>query len=259
MVVGPAARALLVAFSKRSKVLNMNSVIKTFDPYEVLDVPRNASFAVIKAAYRKLSKELHPDVGGTPEQWADLKLALDTLIDPKRRKSYDDTGTIEDVKPDNDRAAALQVIEMHFHTLMNEYLTSNSPTTGRLDPFKDPRKRNLTTAIAGKIRDEFIQLKQSIPNGVGVLAFWEDMKTRFVLRAGGAETVNFFTDRIDAQHRSVKAQLAELEQSARVREVALKILDGYEFKFDQPPPTFNDIVANYHPEDYTPPRYTWPR
>jgi curved DNA-binding protein CbpA len=243
----------------------MNDVVKTFDPYAVLGIPRDASHSAVKAAYREAVKTAHPDAGGSADDWAKLKLAFDTLIDPKRRKSYNDTGQVEDVKPDNDRAAALQVIEMHFHTLINEYLQSKSMTVpGALDPFKDPRKRNITTAIASRIRDEFIQLKSAIPNGVGVLAFWEDMRERFVLRDGGGETVNFFLDRIDTQHRSVKAQIAELEQTIRVREVALKILDGYEFKFDRPQPAGSfghdqdlEFVDNYHAGK--PSEYTWPK
>jgi curved DNA-binding protein CbpA len=225
-------------------------ITKTFDPYAELDVARDATLAEIRRAYREASKSGHPDAGGAQVDWERIQLAYDTLKDPKRRKSYDDTGTIEDVKPDNDRAAALQVIEMHFHTLMNEYLTAPE----QAKHLKDPRKKNITTAIASRIRDEFIQAKQAIPVGVGVLAFWEDMKTRFVLRDGGGETENFFAGRIDDQHRLVKAQIADLEQTARVREVALKILDGYEFKFDMPQRTFDDEY--YRPKESP---YTWPR
>jgi DnaJ-class molecular chaperone len=86
MVVGTAERALLGAFSKRSEVLNMNAVIKTFDPYEVLGVERGALYHQIKFAYRRWAKDCHPDVGGDPEAWADLQKAYDVLSDPVRRK-----------------------------------------------------------------------------------------------------------------------------------------------------------------------------
>jgi DnaJ-class molecular chaperone len=63
------------------------------DPYRVLNVPRSADAAAIKAAYRKLAKTLHPDANpGDPraeQRFKDVTRAYHLLSDPKRRAQFD--------------------------------------------------------------------------------------------------------------------------------------------------------------------------
>ena len=61
--------------------------------YHILQVPTNASFAEIKAAYRKLVHKFHPDVAGnTPDviqRFKDITEAYDILSSPEKRERYD--------------------------------------------------------------------------------------------------------------------------------------------------------------------------
>lgn len=63
------------------------------DPYEVLGVPRGASAAAIKSAYRKLAKKHHPDSNkGDPnaaERFAEINSANEILGDEDKRKQFD--------------------------------------------------------------------------------------------------------------------------------------------------------------------------
>ncbi len=62
------------------------------DLYEVLGVPRGASDAEIKRAFRKLAQQWHPDVNtepGAQERFKEINAASQTLSDPDRRQRYD--------------------------------------------------------------------------------------------------------------------------------------------------------------------------
>lgn len=59
------------------------------DYYEILQVSPNASSEVIDAAYRRLARVYHPDVGGSNEAMALLNEAYRVLSDPRLRCEYD--------------------------------------------------------------------------------------------------------------------------------------------------------------------------
>lgn len=64
------------------------------DYYKVLGVPKDATDAEIKKAYRKLARENHPDANtgdsGAEARFKEISEANDILGDPKRRKEYDE-------------------------------------------------------------------------------------------------------------------------------------------------------------------------
>ena len=73
------------------------------DPYRTLGVPRHASIADIKRAYRQLARKLHPDrVKGAGSQGASndaatrkfiaVNAAFEILSDASARRRYDLTG-----------------------------------------------------------------------------------------------------------------------------------------------------------------------
>ncbi|MFF0555594.1 molecular chaperone DnaJ [Streptomyces sp. NPDC020472] len=64
------------------------------DYYKVLGVPKDATEAEIKKAYRKLARENHPDANkgdvSAEARFKEISEANDVLGDPKKRKEYDD-------------------------------------------------------------------------------------------------------------------------------------------------------------------------
>src|ERR1700712_2644777 len=63
------------------------------DPYEVLGVPRGASAAAIKSAYRKLAKKHHPDANKndpkSQARFSELNSANEIIGDEDKRKQFD--------------------------------------------------------------------------------------------------------------------------------------------------------------------------
>jgi len=69
------------------------------NPYETLGVSKNASAEDIKAAYRRLAKESHPDKNSGDKaaeaKFKEINAAYEILSDEKKRKNYDQFGSAE--------------------------------------------------------------------------------------------------------------------------------------------------------------------
>jgi len=79
------------------------------DPYTVLGVASSASAAELKAAYRALVKQHHPDAGGDEHRILELNAAWEVLGDAQRRAEHDrlyQVGRVDPTRSTTARSAA---------------------------------------------------------------------------------------------------------------------------------------------------------
>lgn len=200
-----------------------------FNPYEELGVQRDADETTIRRAYRGKAKTAHPDAGGTEEAFARVATSLAVLTTPGRRRTFDETGRIEDDKPDNDRAAALQIVERNIGDIVNAFVT------GGFAPDRDPRRFDIPAEIVRRVRLEIINAKAGIQGGEKVLKYLKDVARRFKLKAGKAETpeADPIARGFKLQIDRTEQQLADLRKAIIVHELAITIADAYAFEQDR--------------------------
>jgi DnaJ-class molecular chaperone len=73
-----------------------------FDPYIVLGIDKDASAEDIKKAFKQKSKTVHPDHGGSPEEFDILKRAYEILTDVSKRRMWDEYRMADNLDIENE-------------------------------------------------------------------------------------------------------------------------------------------------------------
>lgn len=190
--------------------------------YDDLGVDKSATEAEIKKAYRAASKKAHPDAGGTREEFDKLSKAKNVLIDPRLRKTYDETGRIEEPEPDNDLqlavGAAVQMIQKCI-----DVLAKNGVSFEHEDL--------LGLACAG-FDDEIAAVRKTIAVMQANAAKFRKTAKRF--KAKGKKT-NTLRLAFESQAVMVERGIAHKEDELRRLQMAQQILRDHEFERDARP------------------------
>lgn len=196
--------------------------MKKFDPYDVLGVAPDAGADEIKAAARASYKRTHPDAGGDVDKFQRTRRAELVLLDPVRRKCFDETGDAGDDNPDNDRAAALQIIESFLGPLINDFLGSG------MQVVKDPRRFDIFALFAKKMAADIADIENSIPKAELAVEFFQDMAARLECRDPGRWLERSFERQIDNAKNNIK----NAKHAIEMRRLALEIASTYSFRSD---------------------------
>ena len=88
------------------------------NPYDILGISKDSTPEEIKSKYKSLAQQHHPDKGGDPTTFKEIKEAYELLIDPIRKERYDKTGKFD--KHQNFRDGALEHLSRLFlHVVHN--------------------------------------------------------------------------------------------------------------------------------------------
>jgi curved DNA-binding protein CbpA len=218
-----------------------------FDPYETLGVDRDATDAQIKRAAKDKAKTAHPDKGGTAEDFQANRRALAILMDPTKRKRFDQTGEADEPKPDNAAAQAMEAIYHEISEVTNAYLMSGFAAE------KDPRRINLIAKVEASIINHIAKGEELLRGGVQHARFLRDFRSRFSRKApkGSAnEAFDFIARKIDDEIVAVEAKSEQLKEMIAGARLSLELIRTYDFRFDPPaePETVYDpyVAGGFH-------------
>lgn len=191
------------------------------NPYEELNLPRHATTAEVKAAYRRRAKKAHPDGGGNPEDFNRISRAMLILSDPVRRHKYDQTGDIDEATPDNAVAIAISIVVGFISQAIAQHVASNAPDPCGLDLVAKAREH------FKKQRLEFENQKVPINKMAKKM---EQVEKRFKKRK---KANPLLLQALHNQRLGTQEPLRALDQKIQQLDDALLLLDGYDFEPDR--------------------------
>jgi len=193
------------------------------DLYAILGIPRTATAARIKSAFRKLAKKFHPDRNPGDAQaeakYKEIVLAYEILSDPARRARYDQAGDV--TKQVNGRESqAIGVLLQAWGAAFQQAMERGDPKM--VDLIAEAKK--LIVAFQ-KNREPEVKKLNKIREALC------DTLTRLTVKDGKA---NILLESVQGGIAEVEAGLAQIAEKTAVEKLALEMLDDYSFRCEKP-------------------------
>lgn len=184
------------------------------DPYDILGIGRDADDAAIRAAYRRLAKESHPDSGGDAETFVLGQKAQDLLLDPLRRKVFDATGYDPELADARD-IQGLMLIEKLVNDIV---LDEREP--GSFDPLEKMR----ATLINDILKARF-HMREMEGHGARV--------SRHLARLGRGPGTDVLGYMLRARIEAIATAVQDTAKQIQASERALEMLGDYSYDMDE--------------------------
>lgn len=191
------------------------------DLYELLGVARDAAPSDIRKAYREMSKKAHPDGGGSAEQFALVKTAVDVLTDDERRASYDRAGSFEETEVDQTFAQAMNMAIGAVQTVI-QTIEQNGSNPANYDVLKDAVR---------KIEGERSRAESNIGAAKMRAAGLRALAKRFHVKSGKVDRIG---PMIIAQATEIERECAKVRANCDVMTMAVGFLNDHEFDRSEP-------------------------
>jgi len=219
------------------------------NPYETLDVPKDASDAEIKSAYKSLSKKHHPDKpGGSKERMSEINNAKQLLLDPDKRRRYDSTG---EFGGENEQS----VLNSKMAELVGEFLSDPNAMEKDLIKFLNKKLWNARKSFDQQDKDIERKLKS-----------WSKKKSR--LKGDGLLRM-IYDGTIDQAIAALEHQKLCINTERELVGKIEEAIKGHEFVFDKPaerggtdslvwaydPSIMDDFLKDHQDRGYGNPRY----
>lgn len=189
------------------------------DPYEILGVSRDADRETVRRAYRKRSKSAHPDAGGSPDEFALVKLAADTLSDDTRRARFDQTGRMEQAEVDNRFSQVVHFIAMALNGVLDMCAQKQ----------RRPTEIDMMLSLRQGLGLLLDQCRQNQKKMSGMMAEAQMLDGRFSNRRGKVDVLgNMIRSRITEAEQALRL---EVEKEKLIQE-AIEVVAQHAFRTD---------------------------
>jgi DnaJ-class molecular chaperone len=195
--------------------------------YVTLGVDKTATQDQIKAAYRKLASQHHPDRGGSTTSFQGVQKAYEVLSDPERREQYDATGSHEQA-PNLDELAANEMSNLILQVV----------------DLVDPSKTNLVdymrnSVLYARAKDEaaLAQMEQQSSR--------RENAARRVSKSNDPHT-NLLRDCLLANAAQIRNHIANMKMNLQKYDHLLAKIAEYEYKPDPAPSRSTSTSTTYY-------------
>lgn len=192
------------------------------NPYEELAVSTDADTAAIRKAYRKRSKETHPDNGGSEEQFALTKLSHDILVNPSRRARYDSTGDISEEKLDQAFGLALQNISIALDEVLGQIINQSG----------NPIHFDLKALMIKTLSSAIDQLNKQIEKYENALKVFQSLQGRWKLVTPGNDQVERLEPLIAGKITNLQDGIDQARAKIKTLHDSINLLKNETFTYD---------------------------
>lgn len=181
------------------------------DYYELLEITRDATVDQIKKAWRKKCKQHHTDrEGGNNDEMVKFNVAYETLADPARREHYDKTGR-------NDYDVFIIAAHNTIVGLAMQWL-QNFANEG-----------DMIQWVQVQLMQQRSNIVNNKSNGQNVINRLNKALTKLHYKGTGK---NLIAEMIKTQLDGITQQLKAADIQTAQIEVALKLVQSYEYDAD---------------------------
>lgn len=196
--------------------MGLSNDLSGVNPYKVLGVEPTASSRQIKKAFRRLSKKLHPDVGGNEAEFATLSMCYNILMDDEKRAYFDETGQIRQ-SHEIDKEAAELMIGL-FEKLVGAY----SGSIFQID---------VVVELKQAVREAFKAGTERIRKNDKEINFWNKLAKQLIKKKEGPPILEVMIDR---KLQACRADIAACQHAIEIGKRALELLEMYGFEIPEP-------------------------